>query len=373
MSSSKRPADAVPDHCDAKRVCVVHNRLAESALRIVVDREIAMRQGLVPRGVAGRELVRLAIASCNRAATKRALGLKGELPALLLRWGHCGKFIQKSLTCCPERREMLATCDPTVIADHIANAGAQRPWVGMPPLVDVLVSGDLLRKVDTAWLVARMPSDYWLAYAMDRAGLMARVTPEWILQHMKTDASRDLALRTGGFIRDRRVSRDFIASAIKHPAKLTGCLADLGDPCPRDFLAASFRRFSDYMTAFMIWHSAYASQVQVIEDFNRWYRSADEAPEDLASELTRLNHSGYGDVAPASTKDVLKNLRGAPCPMVVDVILSCDRLPGITEWLAEGSHGVSMLDDCTREVKAMGWSDEDADDIADVILSHDGL
>jgi hypothetical protein len=368
--SPKRPADEVPDHGEAKRVCVSRNGLVESALRIVVGREIAMRQGLVPRGVAGRELVRLAIASCNRAATKRALGLTGDFPILMLRWGHCAKFIQKSLTCCPERREVLATCDPTVIADHIERAGTPRPWVGMPPLVDVLLSGDLLRKVDTEWLVARMPSDYWLAYAMDRAGLMAGVTPDWILEHMKTDSARDLALRTGGFIKDRRVTRDFLATAIKNPAKLTGCLADLGAPCPRDFLAATFKRFGDYMNAFMLWHAPTASQVQVVEDFNRWYRNHDEAPEDLALELVRLNHSGYADVAPVGAQAMLKNLRGVPCPLVVDVIMSCDRLPGLEEWLAEGSHGESMYDDCMREVKAMGWSDEDADDIADVIVSH---
>jgi len=327
------------------------NTNTRRALHVLLNREIAMRQELKPRHIQGATLVRVAVAAGFKTGDlgARALGLRGDLQAIILRWGHSARSLQLSLTCCPERREIAAQCGPDVIADHISAAvpGVQP---GVPPLVDVLAHTGALRTVSVDWLRAKMQSDYWFAYSLDRGGRLSGLDAEWLKANFRDDDSLSFALAAGGFLKRKAVTQQWLADSIRCPRVLAKTIRELDVPVAPEWAAKIFSSFHDFVTL----TGDDLTFEAMIEMHWQWYRKPDRPPTDLALEIIELNHRApaavFRDVA-----TVFYHLQGVPLSVMEDVIVSCDELTGMERFLSAHRRDDGDHEACERAIAAWGW------------------
>ena len=323
-----------------------------------------MRQSLLPRRIAGRELVRMANAVCSKEALEPGLGLDGELQALLLRWGHDAKFTQMSLTCCPERVELLSRCDPDVLAAHIERAGRIPSVPGEPPLLNAMRVGGLLERVSPEWLKRHMPGDFWLARALDGGRQYAGVTPDWIVANMDDDMARSYALRAGGYLKRKEVTRSWLNPRIGDRQILLACLQELDDHCDVEFLRNAFPKFEDFMDGFMTWHARDATLARVYEHYERSFRNPEVPPNDLATEIVKFNQ-GYEDAVILDVGELLYRIQGVSVCIVLDVLDTVDCLSGVGDLVARtGGDGASLVQDVAKALQSLGWNAEESTEIA---------
>ena len=336
-------------------------------MHILLHRELAMRQCLKPRRIEGLTLVRLAAAVGLNTSTKsgpRALGLRGDLQAIILRWGHSARSLQLSLTCCPERREIAEKCPPDVIADHIDTAHFSRTFPGVPPLVDVLAHAGTLRTVSVEWLRAHIESDYWFAYALDRGGHLAALSPEWLKANLRDDNSLSFALAAGGFLARNAVTPQWLADAVRCPRVLVQMLSELNAPVPLEWAARTLTCFHDFVA--LVGHAL--TYANLVAAHVAYYQTTARPPTDLALEMIEINHREPATVV-RDVAFVFYHLQGVPRATMEDVLLSCDRFSGLDAFLDAHRRDDGELEACTRAIAAWGWHGDDAAILAVSVIS----
>jgi hypothetical protein len=344
----------------------------ETPLRIVLNRELALRHGLVPRKMAGADVVRLAAAiGAPDIEEKRSLGLGGAREAsfadLLLRHGHCPAEMLHMLTCTDARRRMTAAQDLDVLADHLRVDGPLGP--GRPALLEVLLKcGDLARRADPDWLRARLP-DFWLAVALDRGGHYATLDVAWLGANLGTDESLTYALSAGGYLASKRVTPQWLADRVRDGRQLLHALKLLDDRVSADWLAETFGHFPDFVDAACAVSSSPLSIDDVVRMYNRRYRGS-RKPYDLAEGALLYALSGPRLLA-MDVGTVFKELAGCCADVVASIIdvahfdeRSVERFAA--PFMEGGSCGA-----CARAIEHHGWSSEDAAALAACLTATD--
>jgi len=246
------------------------------------------------------------------------LGLRGELAAILLRWGHCDSSMVQSLCCCPERRELLQTLSPEWIART----------VGGTALAILLECGGHVSSVTPDWLRAHVPA-HMLFRCLKAGGHLSEVSADWLVAHLPSDDVRVYALALGGQL--YKVTADWIIDNIKQRDSLIWALVESDElqAMRPDLVSACVPVFED-----LVDHLCNTDPSIDPHWLCDVYRAAYQDPRgsvDLAEGLIRLciarSHCSYETHFDAPT--LFGSLRGVPAELVCQLIDLVDTLYGV--------------------------------------------
>lgn len=173
----------------------------ESALDIVLSRELACRATCGARPMSGRTTARIAAAIRSPVAAEPALGFPGRFDALMLRVGHSPRQTYAALTRGRASLNLVAMTDPAVLARHLSCDHVDG-CTGLPRLVSALALGGHLENVRPAWLAAVVPDKFWLARALELGGHLDALDADWLIRNLGAGEALAYAAAAGGGLAD---------------------------------------------------------------------------------------------------------------------------------------------------------------------------
>ena len=320
--------------------------LAKQALDVVLKHAlVSLQQHDLPH-VCGSDLARLSVAINQKLG--RNLGLKGDLCPLLLRWGHSQVDMHRSLTCCPERIEILQKIRPEWLAHNVNEF-----------LIDLLQVGGHMGRVTPAWLCANVSNGNALLFCLGVGNHLDKVSPEWIAANVQHDMNKVAALIRGGHI--HRVTPDWIFDNIAHYKEAFWALSEKMDV--RSIPPAWFKRrvpcFEDFATVSASIGPMDSSMLRwFIGMYDSQYRDPQCAALDLASALMSINHEhnmSYGGCS-FDIVELLTALRGIPYKELYGLLNEIREVTGIVELCEGWNHNLPRRDIIEMLLVQLGWS-----------------
>lgn len=335
------------------------------ALRVFVTNELAKRNALLRTTFTGADLVRLTCALCMPEALEPCLGAPDELRALLLRWGHDPALVKDCLTITPERRRLAATMGP----DVVARLCGRRTGRGVPPVLSVLMCGDMSR-VPPDKLKAIVP-DGWLVTALAKGGHLDSLPVEWIEANIAGDRERVEALLAGRYAETNRVSPMWIAENVQDDRDRILLLSRFrpGEVQVQHLLSC-FDDFEDFVDA----ATACGLGLDTRQLLDTWSNHYGHAPAELARALVLFNCRQ--EDAEYDAKALIDAMEGADASAVYDVVESASEMVGIDDlarpYVAQdGSRMTPVVVEYAliEALMTKGWSHDESLSIVDVIMS----
>ena len=338
--------------------------MARSALSVILADELnRIRRDMKPTVIPGHDLVKIAnaIGSAD-TASYQYLGLTGDLPRLLLRFGHSPPLLIKALTCCPMRMDLLTSASPDWIVDIVGDHAELSEYGDhVEPRYSILSTalevGMHLQRVSPDWLKARVP-DRSLFHLLRNGGHLPRVSAQWIIYNFVFEEDKVAAIIDGGHldkvsvewifnnIRDRRVA----LRAIAYKTPLTSV--------PGVVLRTHIGSFSDIIHAFDHMIVGSDSMRWLINTYDTCYRREGVPAMDLANELYRMNLQRY----PAffDVKQFLSAMRQVPLDLVAAIIRTSQSVYGVDDLMNE--RYVPMVPrqaSMHKYLRELGWQEHD--------------
>lgn len=322
------------------------NDLAKQALDVVLSRSlVSLQQHNIP-SVSGRDLIRLSCASGNKLG--RHLGLLGDLAPLLLRWGHSQQELHRSLTCCPERIELLQSIDPDWLVKNVNSY-----------LIDLLDVGGHLDKVTPDWLYGNIRCCNDLMFCLGTGNHLEHLSPEWIVSHFKHDSNKVAALIHGGQLHD--VSPDWIFANIRSYNSAFWALTTKMDitAVPPEWLKSKVPYFEDLsLLPDVLGHMGSEMIAWFMSVYESQYRDPNCAASDLAYALIGINETEndhYGCSFDIVT--LLTALRGVPYKELYSLLDVIHEVTGIVDLCdSSGRPDLSRLEILDMYLVSLGWT-----------------
>jgi hypothetical protein len=340
--------------------------MAETALRVFVNNELAKRNALSRTRVPGADLVRMTCALCMPEAMKPYLGASDELGALLMCWGHDPELVKACLTMTPERRRLAATLDPDVVARLTL------PWTGRgaPPVLSVLMCGDL-SAIAPDKLKAIVPGEPWLVTALAKGGHLLTVTKEWIATNIEGELERVQALLAGKYVEQNRVSPQWVIDHVQDDRDRIVLLSRFrAGEVTMQHLLSCFDDFEDFVDA----ATACGLGLDTRQMLATWDQHYSRAPSELSRGLVLFNNR-HGN-AEYDARALVDAMEGGEAHAVYDIIESAGEMIGVEElarpYVAQDGSDMTPLvveRALMDALSSKGWSHNDSMCIVDVMLS----
>ena len=300
--------------------------------------------------MSGRDLVRLSLA-CNKRLG-RHLGLQNDLPPLLLRWGHSEEEMCRSLTCCPERNELLQTISPDWLAQNVPNF-----------LIALLEAGGHMDKVTPDWLSTKIRWSNDLMYCLGTGNHLDTISPDWIVANLENDMNMTAALIEGGHL--ATVTPDWIFDNIKCYRDAFWALTEKLDitTLPHEFFKKRLPYFEDFAeVAESVGYMDSEAISWFIGVYDSQYRDDDWPAVDLAHALMHINilQNAQYDGCSFDVTELLTAMRNVPYKELYGLLDETMKVTGIVELCRSLNCELSTLECLEIYFVQLGWSSDSA-------------